>query len=198
MHSLRVVVVLMALAMCGGIAQAQDAPRRGLVIGYPASVGVLWPINDKLAVRPELSFSVASQDSTTSLAAGVSDRSSGDSSQVGIGMSALWYLRQWDALRTYVSPRFSYGRTSSSLTSTTSITDGTSSSYSTSGSFGLQYALGERFAVFGELGLAFTAISTTSSAGVSVSGSSGVLISTTEDHSHGVGTRSGVGVIFSF
>ena len=64
-------------------------------------------------------------------------------------MSALFYLRSADALRTFVvDPRVSY--------SYSSITGGaTGKTWSGQLFFGAEYALGRRFGVFGEAGLSY-------------------------------------------
>jgi len=38
------------------VAAAQDTPRIGLVMGYPAQVGVLWTVAARLAIRPEVNW----------------------------------------------------------------------------------------------------------------------------------------------
>ena len=38
-------------------AGAQDQGKIGITMAYPASVGMLWRVSDKVAVRPELSTS---------------------------------------------------------------------------------------------------------------------------------------------
>src|SRR5438128_1230854 len=43
-------------------AAAQDHGRVGLVIGYPAAAGVILHVSDRVAVRPDVSFSQTSQD----------------------------------------------------------------------------------------------------------------------------------------
>ncbi len=44
---------VLMLLVCGvGRAYAQDDPRVGLTMGYPTSVGVLWHVTDRIAIRP--------------------------------------------------------------------------------------------------------------------------------------------------
>ncbi len=69
-------------------------------------------------------------------------------SSLGTGVSVLFYSPLSDNLNTYVAPRFSYTRTSGDSTTTESTTD----MYSFGGMFGAHYSLGQRFAVFGEVG----------------------------------------------
>jgi opacity protein-like surface antigen len=105
-------------------------------------------------------------------------------------VSGLFYVSRNDNLRTYVSPRYTYSRGSS--TSTTSGIFGEleneleSSIHSITGSFGAQYALGSRFSAFGEVGLGYVRST--------LSGSfSGV-----RSKSHGWSTRTGAGFILYF
>ena len=208
-----VAAAILALA-CAATAQAQPTePKVGVTMGYPTSVGALWNVSERVALRPELSLIHTSDDGTSSLAGlfGSSGSSSSDLWTVGVGVSGLFYISKAESLRTYVSPRFAYTRTSISGTNTsttaalppiviggsttTSTTSGASAIYFVSGSFGAQYSLGSRFAVFGELGLSFsdTETSTTSSSpSPSVSGIR------SDASGKSIGLRSGAGVILFF
>ena len=176
-----------ALAAVVGLAAAsnagaQDQRTVGITMGYPASIGVLWQLSDKVAIRPELSISGADSDANS--ASFVSETSSW---ALGTGVSALFYLHKYDRLRTYVVPRFTYSRTSNT-TSTSSFTTSENTTTTTntgfSGSFGAQYSLGDRFGVFGEVGFGFNHSSGNSD------------ISVTKVSGNTWGSRTGVGVIF--
>ena len=78
---------------------AQDSPKVGLVMGYPAAISVVWHASDQIAIRPEITFA-ASSSSTTALGLDLES----DQFSVSPGVSALFYLAKWDAVRTYVSP----------------------------------------------------------------------------------------------
>jgi hypothetical protein len=178
-----------ALVLLGTIpapAVAQDQRTVGVTMGYPASIGVLWHISPSVAIRPEFSFTTTSNEFTSALA--VVTKS--DVSAVGVGASAIFYLSNVDRLRTYVSPRFTYARTSSS-TEANGVSlgsDGSGKSYSAGAAFGAQYALGERFGVFGEVGVGYA--NQKSSSDISTFQSSTV--------SHTWSSRTGVGVILFF
>lgn len=163
-------------------AAAQDSGKVGISMGYPASIGVLWRASDKVAIRPELSISGGTSDVTSS-----SFESESDGWAIGTGVSALFYLHRYDHLRTYFSPRFTYSRTTnnSTLSSfTNSESKTTNKSAGAAGSFGAEYSLGEKFAVFGEVGFGFNHTTANSSTSPSkVSGNTW-------------GSRTGVGVIF--
>src|SRR6185369_3693080 len=123
-------------------AAAQDSPRVGITMGYPASVGVMWHLSDRVALRPEFSFSLT-DSSSESL---IDDEA--NFWTLGTGVSVLFYSSLTDNLRTYVAPRFSYGRTSGNSSNTESTTD----VYTFAGMFGAHYSLSRRFAAFGEVG----------------------------------------------
>jgi len=173
-----VVMGLTAVATVG----AQEQRPVGITMGYPASVGVLLRVSDTVAIRPELSISGGDSDATGS--AFISETNGW---ALGTGVSALFYLRKFDDLRTYVVPRFTYARTSNT-TSTSSFTNSENTSTTTttglSGSFGAQYSLGDRFAVFGEVGFGFT----------HSTGKSNLSLTTVSGNNWG--SRAGVGVIF--
>ena len=190
-------------------ASAQDDPRVGITMGYPASVGIIWQVNDRVALRPEVSAQKASGEftTTTSISFGgptttttttTTSTSSSDNWQVGVGLSALFYLTTHDALRTYVSPRWSYIRTSSSNSSSSlpppsQTTGSVGNGQFVSGSFGAQYALGKRFGLFGEVGVGYQH----SEIAPASAGVSGAVI-TSQSTTRTLATRSGAGVILYF
>ena len=109
--------------------------------------------------------------------------SSTKTSELGAGTSVLFYLQSRDNLRTYVSSRFVYVRSHISSTSGHSET----STKVVVGSFGAQYVLGERVSIFGELGLGFSRLTTTSTFTVPAA-SRGTLVR----------TRTGIGMVLYF
>jgi hypothetical protein len=113
---------------------AQDTNRAALVIGLHGP-GVLIPISSTTAFR---------LDGT------LSESSTGDLHvwNESVGMSALFYFRSSDALRSFVGPRVAFLNSSGS---------GGASAKTWSGQlfFGAEYALGRRFGVFGEAGLSY-------------------------------------------
>jgi hypothetical protein len=188
-------------------ASAQDDPTVGITMGYPASFGVVWHVTDRVALRPELFLSRTSSDNTTTssiplpiLGTTVTTTTTVttvDSWQAGTGLSALFYVSTHDALRTYVSPRWTYARTSiDSGSGLGGLNFGsTSATHSISGSFGAQYAVGRRFNVFGEVGLAFSrTVNTPNDRGTS----SAIIVTRSDGVGRTVTTRSGAGVILYF
>jgi len=199
---------------------AQDEPRFGIVMGYPAQVGLLWNVGSRVAVRLEINWSKSSTETTTSsnpivfngtvIVPGSSMTTKSDSWQIGVGVSALLYLSKGDALRTYVSPRFVYTR--STDTSDLGLPDGVVlpptlpptlqprgpvttvvTNYGASGSFGAQYALAKRFGLFGELGLNYSHTGNRNSTPPLTP-----LSFDTNASNWTIGLRSGVGVIVFF
>lgn len=152
-----------AVLTCPASVLAQEKGQIGITMGYPESIGLMWHLTDDVAVRPEFSF----RHGTTGL--GDDDSTTG----VGVGVSGIIYISKRDALRTYVSPRFTYTRVTSEIDTSLSLVDvtrtlpslgltvpssvtSTSTSKSFRASFGAQYALHERFSIFGEVGVSYT------------------------------------------
>ena len=181
--------LLAVLTFCLGPSSvvAQETGKVGLTMGFPGSIGVLWHATDNLAVRPEISFSWSSSEIGSS---------ESDVSTFSTGASVLFYLRKWENLATYASPRYAFARTTSSSDAAFGgESERTSRSHLFSGSFGAQYWLGQRFSAFGELGLAYQRSSSDSNIDVPP----GFPIDfSTEFTSTSFGTRSFAGVVFYF
>ena len=183
------------LTLAPSIASAQESGRVGISMGYPTAVGVVWHMSDAIAVRPEVSFTTTTADVTLTTSS---------STTYGVGVSGLFYVKRWDALRAYVSPRYSYQRGSSTSTLAINLpitlpielpsieSTSRSAQHTISGSFGAQYLAHEHFGIFGEIGAGYSTLKLTVDAPASQTG----LISAPTGHSFGV--RSGAGVIFYF
>jgi hypothetical protein len=170
--------VLIVVIASARPARAQEAGQVGLTMAGPAAVGIIWQATDRLAIRPDFTFSHSSNSVPAS-----------SSSSVGIAVSALFYVRKWDDLRVYLSPRFGYQRSSFTygdfLPSSSSM-----NAYSGSGSFGAEYSLDRRFAVFAETGLIYSRSS--------VAGRPEAPLPSLDSSTHTWGTRGGVGAIIYF
>ena len=136
--SFRVAVVAsFVIASFASVASAQDKGRVGLVVGYPATVGVLWQLSDRLGIRGEGSFSWSSTkteeapDSSSSSTFTYTDGSTsvvfGTGSSIGVtqeshsvsgsvGISALITLTKADDFRTYIAPRVAWAMSRSTTT----------------------------------------------------------------------------------
>ena len=177
-------LILLVTCFLGGAvrADAQAHGRLGVTMGYPAAIGILWHVSDRVALRPEFSFS-QSDSSSESIVSATTDFWS-----LGTGISALFFSPVSDNLRTYVAPRFSYVRTHGEG----DVTKSTTTSYSIAGMFGGQYSLGRRFAAFGEVGFGYSRQTGTATS---------TVVSTevrTTNRGNSVGTRTGVGVVLYF
>jgi hypothetical protein len=165
-----------------------EEPSFGVTIGYPGSVGVVWQPSARIAVRPSFTFRNSGSDP-------MNDVGDFESSSLSSTVSALFYVRPAGPLRVYVTPRYSFGRTSATTTiqvpqiqlpfgtiTTTSITTTRSTlEHGVAGLIGVEYRLAERFGVFGEVGLLYTRAS---------------LSSDTDNWA--VGSTSGIGVTLYF
>lgn len=227
-------VARMAFAVCLWVASAasawaQDDRSVGLTIGYPSAVGVIWQAADRVAIRTDTFFSSSWTD-TDSANAGdeflrfVGTTSSTSGRTFGVGVSVLVTVAKWERLRAYLAPRAAYAQSSneSEISFSASLpgiptviqpatfeTKVTTQTYGAS--FGTQYGLGERFAAFGEVGVAY-ASSHPSSGGAVRFGSGGstspifnvpgvtssISSSIPRPRTNSLGIRSGVGVIFFF
>lgn len=160
MNRLRVLLGTLALVAAPSVASAQDPGSLGLTASTSGSVGIVWHLTDRVAVRPAIDFAhISTSGDGIYTLSGVQDDNSHSSNLFGIKISALLYLGRWENLRAYVAP--GYGRTFESRTVT--YTDSETSNYEVEGLFGLQYALGTRFAVFGETGVDYQHLSTETS-----------------------------------
>ena len=136
----------LVLAACG-TASAQDHGPVGITMAFPTSIGAIFHATDKVAIRPEFTFTQSSTDSSPVEATTWS---------VGTGVSALFYLSSRDRVQTYVAPRFSYAHADTSIAGGI-VSDNTSDSTGFSGSFGAEYSPSARFSVYGEAGIALHA-----------------------------------------
>ena len=179
--------------MLGAIGQAttafaQEKRNLGVVMGYPSSVGFIYHVNDRFAIRPEVTFTVVSGSSETDFSS-----TEGDTWALGFAVSGNFYVGQWDKLRSYISTRYNYnhGETTTLNTLLFPLSDEMESTLSSNahgiaGSFGAEYSLHERFSVFGEVGGIFSHQNTKSEA---TGGRS---------NSNQFGSRTAVGVVFYF
>jgi hypothetical protein len=189
-----VVVILLA-----GIspASAQQEYRVGLVMGYPASVGVLWHLSDGIALRPDVAINRQTTESTSTLTTGFSPPQTSTSTTSGwntsLGLSALFYLGPPADLRFYLTPRVAYQwsrtetETSPALPQLVDF-ESESDGFVAAGSFGAQYAPHDRFRLFGEVGLSYS----------EQEGETGFTLARQSLSTSNFGLRSGVGIIVYF
>ena len=189
MRRARSFLFLVLLIVPCAAAEAQEKGQVGLTLGYPASIGLMLHATDGVAIRPEVSLSHSSSDSTAT-GATQAGSSTSDSWGFGVGVSALFYLHTREKLRMFVAPRFVYGRTKTASSSAGSLSsstlDSTTNSYTVTGSIGVQYAVSRWFSLIGEVGLDYTTRDSVSAG--AISGSS----ATTRTY----GTRTAIGAVF--
>jgi hypothetical protein len=175
-------------------AAAQDAGSVGLTMGYPAAVGVVWHVTERIALRPDFTLSTTTTESTStndSIFVPQVSTTTSTSWSTAVGLSALLYLNSTDQLRFYVAPRAAYLRTSIDIDDDEPLAatfDNTSTGFVAAGAFGVQYNAHDRFAIFGELGAQYTSQSSTSE----------FLTSRTRGENRSAGLRSAVGVTLYF
>jgi hypothetical protein len=131
-------------------AAAQEKGKMGLTVSAPSAIGLIWHLSERVAIRPEVSFSFNESEAESSSLPDIRSHS------VSLAGSALFYTGHWDNLRTYVSPRFTYSWSSTSIDEAAPEFDSTQNAWGLSGSIGAQYNLGTRFAVFAEAGLMYS------------------------------------------
>jgi hypothetical protein len=201
------------------VAFAQDAAAQekkvGLVVGYPADLGVLWQASERVALRADVGFTFNTTDISTQ--SGLSFGSSvpttitttSSSANTSIGLSALFTIRNEDNLRLYIAPRgalqlvhYSVEADVEPPSAQSSTRPGEASDvthgYEAEFMFGGQYRLRDRVAVFGETGLSyrqssFPRLTTT----FSVGGAS-VAQSGPDSHSTSLGLRGSAGLVLFF
>jgi hypothetical protein len=125
-------------------AAAQEPGQLGFVIQTPAAAGVMLNLSRGIALRPDVNFTRSSSSA------------GGDGTTWIAGISAPLYMSDADNLRTYVSPRFSYTRSTFDALGTTN----TQTSTSFSASYGVQWAALKRLHFFGEVGPQYSKTST--------------------------------------
>ena len=142
--------ILISAALPMSAFAQQDSATAGLVMATPSSVSFIWHVSGSVALRPEIGF--AASKAETMQGGGTESTSTTWTP----GFSALFYVAQMDALRTYLTPRYAYSRAHVESSSTLGSSESTGTSHSVSGSFGAEYAVHRRFAVFGEIGINYT------------------------------------------
>lgn len=185
----RVIALSSALVLAAAsAASAQDERRVGLVMGFPTTVGVLWQVSDRFALRVDGSYNGTSadiegvDDSLTTTpspvpAFEISIRQEISTQSASIGASFLFDLHRQDQFRIYLAPRVGLGILQTESTTTIDIslvptfpgvpprdseTKRSETSYSPvfDALLGASSRIGDRFGVFGEAGFSYTQTTT--------------------------------------
>jgi hypothetical protein len=189
------VLMLMAVARP---ADAQGAGDVGVTFAYPGSIGLVWQIGSRVAVRPDFSIVQSDSESTSTSTQTFpgftppTTTSRSDGVTTTTGLSLLFTVKTIDQVRLYLTPRLAYGRSTSEtetgLGGVSSAIESTNEAWIGAGSFGAEFRAHDRFAMFGELGVQY--VSQTSESTFSASRSRGEATQ--------VGLRSAVGVTVYF
>jgi hypothetical protein len=148
-----VLLLLAGMVLGATSASAQDKGRIGMAMGYPGSIAAIWHLTEAIAIRPEVDLWSESREypyQTTTRTT--------NALEATVGVSGMFFFATHDDLRTYVSPRVGYTRTTSTIRSSDASVpdvDLTGSEYSAGVSVGAQYAIGRRFSAYGELGFVY-------------------------------------------
>ena len=193
----RVLTALFVFALCAlpATAAAQEKGKKALTLGSPGAVGILWHATDKLAIRPDFTFSFSDSEGN-----GVES----STSSIGVGISALYYIKKWDQASAYFTPRVGWTRSKSESEVSfvflpppigidfdfDNTSESTLSGWTGSAAVGFQGWIGTRFSIYGEVGLSYGR-STVDSDFSGLSGSDEVKNSS-------FSPRSGVGIAFYF
>jgi len=184
MRTERVFAALLALIISECPTFAQDAGKVGVAMAYPAAFGIVWHATDAIAIRPSVTYSGSSTETSTT-AAGSSAWS------VGTTIAVLFYLKKYDSVRTYVSPSYRYSHTSTTIHppsgSASPIGDlkSTGNTNGGAGTFGAEFTATTHLRIIGEVGFAFSHVSQKSA-----------TFSTVAVNGKAWGATAGVGLVF--
>lgn len=171
---------------------AQPARAVGLTMGYPAGVGLLWHVTEAVALRPDMSVTRSTVDTTTTqtlLGSTVQAAETTTEWNTSAGVSVLVTLHDTERLRLYAVPRIAWFRSDRSNDGANAVAiDSDYDGLQASGGVGAHYGLGDRVAVFGELGVQYVRQTVSSRFGTSE-----IRSRTTT-----TGVRSAVGLVLYF
>ncbi len=178
-------VLLVALLLMSPslLAQEKEITQGRFGLTFPG-LGALWHVTDQLAVLPGVSFSHARNS-----VSGVSD--AGSSNGVTLLAGMRWYLHEWKGVRLFLSPKYQFGRNTSTYQTFSAYDNSIYTSTSTShnhyviGAWGLQYAITHRISAYGDIGAAYVRANTSNSNTLS-----------RESHTNQVSTTGSWGLIF--
>jgi opacity protein-like surface antigen len=127
--------IALLLALGASRVDAQEQPRVALDLGYPPALALLWGVSDRVALRPELSFSYSGGDQSATVWT------------VAPGVSALASMHPSGALTPYAGGRLAG----------LWIKEGTGPQEWLAGVVvGARYAIERHFGVSAETGMAYT------------------------------------------
>jgi hypothetical protein len=153
---------LLTFALASPVA-AQDKPF-GITVGYPVSVGMLWQVHERLAVRPVFTFGYSNEGNDDSASTATSWR-------FGIATSAVVSIVRDGPRHLYAGPYYEFQRRNTTLSQAISYGDPDdvfatvnftnieakprSNEHSIGGLVGFEIRLQDRYGVFAEGGAAY-------------------------------------------
>ena len=172
----RRVVLAIAFAVLGmtSVAKAQETSRVGLTMSYPARVGVLWHLSDRVGILPDVAF----QRTLSTAVFGfeglggieTTTRSSITRLEVSPGINVLIDFATREDVTTYATAGWSHVRSNATTTQTTTTTGGIPGfapsgtdreefalhGYAVRSAFGVRYVPRQHFGFFGEIGIEYS------------------------------------------
>jgi hypothetical protein len=148
MHTVWYAALPIALVVTGASAAAQNAGEVGVVFQVPVALGVIWHASEGFALRPEVSYSTATGTGLTQ-------------KTWSLAVNTPYYLSSRNHVQTYLSPRVGYSRTTNSTPGSPGVLP-TSTNWSGAGSFGVQYSPTPALSIYGENGISYSSITSSS------------------------------------
>jgi hypothetical protein len=198
--SLWILIVLFGFSAATLSAQATDNDKSkfGLIFsetGTAAGVGALWQLNSHIAFSPYFNFRHEWKGTPYG------------SNTLSVGAKLPLYLKNWNKMRLYVAPGYEFtrirtqGRGISTTASPQPIYSDDDKSIFNEGSgvLGIQYAIGNRISIFGDMGVAYQDQGSSHSSVTTLStwtGGSTSYTSSSRTRTYNVGLKNSIGVIF--
>jgi hypothetical protein len=129
----RLAQVSVLVVLAASRVEAQESRRVALDLGFPPALAILWHVNDKLDLRPDLTFAHVSGDAASE-------------TRLGFGASALFPVKSSGQLTPYLGLRGGYIWSSG---------DNAPTEWSFAGIFGARYAIDKHFGISAETGLVY-------------------------------------------
>lgn len=146
MNARALLLTVLCFTLFPAISRAQERGQVGVTMGYPTAAGLIWHATDRIAVRPEITFTQTTSKAELTLP-NASSESTGRA--LGVGASLLWYVGSSEGnVRPYLSPRVLYTRLTDDDDDEEPV-----GTWSVSGSFGVQYTPHRRLGLYGEVGV---------------------------------------------
>jgi hypothetical protein len=186
--SLWIVNILFGFSVATLSAQATDNDKSkfGLIFSGTwdaPSVGAIWQPSDHLAFSPHFNFRHEWKGTPYG------------SNTLSVGAKLPLYLKNWGNMRLYVAPGYEFTRIRTQAINYSTNTDNKSISNEGSGVWGIQYALGNRISIFGDMGVAYQD-RCDSFISIGPPLDSRITTFSTRTRTYSVGLKNSIGIIF--